>query len=551
MKGQEHLKKPEQFAQIYDKGSSFADRLLALKAMPNGLEFGDGSAEFISTAETASYEHYGSLRGDFILSDRVQASARLTMDGAETSHPDDFQLWDIRADSRFAFLHSDVRWVQSPSTLHTFRFGFSHVRNTDEAVAPDTLPELSFVEGRPLGNIEVTGLTSPADAAVGALPRTQTLRNAQFNYEASLSRGSHSLRFGAGFDRLGFRQRSDFNAAGRYRFSSIESLLLAEPIGGDLMAPDSDTKRRWSQNQYYFFLQDEIRVLPRLSLTAGVRYEGYSTPEEADGKIATLPDPLHDTQTTIGGPLFDNPSATNFAPRAALAWDVTGTGNTVVRAGAGMFFDLLTSRELTIAGMRVPPFFRRLFVNNPSFPDLVKAASDEVPDPSIDGTAYQVEQPYVLQFRFSVERRIGANMAAEAGYSGSRGIHLYGQYGDLNIAQPEQLADGRLFFPAAAPLRNPALGRIGLRATDFDSSYHALTLSLRRQMSAGLRFQASYTWAKAIDNSSSATLADFGNSDRNPHPLNLRNQRGPADFDIRHSFSADAGWQAPVRITAG
>jgi len=50
---------------------------------------------------------------------------------------------------------------------------------------------------------------------------------------------------------------------------------------------------------------------------------------------------------------------------------------------------------------------------------------------------------------------------------------------------------------------------------------------------------------KAIDDSSRATLADFGNSDRNPHPLNNRLQRGLADFDIRHSFNADVGWRVP------
>lgn len=512
---------------------------------PNGLDFGDGSAEFISEAANKGNEDFITAKTDFIFSDRLRTSARLSVDAADRNLPDDFLLWLAQDDSLFAFLNSETQYVQSPSTLHSFRVGFSRVRNTEDAIPPDAPAELSFVPGRPFGRIEVTGLTDISPTIVAARPRVHTLQDYQFNYDVSHMRGAHSIRLGAGYDRMFFQQRGDLQAIGRYQFRSINDLLAAQPRRGDLMSAESDTSRHWSQHQYFFFAQDEVRLSRNLNMTLGVRYEGFSTPTERDNKIATLRDPIRDTAMTVGGPLFDNPSATNFAPRAALAWDVFGSGRTVVRAGAGMFFDLLTFREVTLAGMRVPPFFNRLFINNPDFPNLAAAAAATSPDNTLDGLAYNLEQPYVLQFRFAVQQQLDSNTMVEAGYAGSRGIHLIGAITDMNIVPPQILPDGREFFVEGAPKLNPAFGRIGLRATDFNSYYHSLTLRLNRRFSHGVSFDANYAFAKLIDQNSTATVTDFDNSDRTPHPLNLRNQRAPGDFDIRHGFTANASWQAP------
>lgn len=519
---------------------------LSIYPLPNGQDFGDGTGEFISPASRRGDDDYIATRGDILWTDRLRSSVRYSATTGDTATPDSLLLWQLRTDSRFDFVQTETTFAQSPVTLHIFRLGYSRVRNTEDATPPNVDAALTFVPGRPIGNIEVTGLTDLAPAAVSALPRNHLLRDSQWNYDLLHTRGGHSLRFGAGYDLIRFRQLGDFQANGRYRFSSLQSFLRGETRGADLMTPDSDTDRSWRQHQFFFYAQDEFRPVRNLSLTLGVRYEGYTSPSEANGKIATLRDPFRDTALTVGGPLFDNPSATNFAPRAGLAWDVRGNGRTVFRAGAGMFFDLLTSREVTIAGMRVPPFFKRAFLPaNTPFPDMTGALAAARIDSAMDGIAYDVEQPYVMQYRAAIEQQLGDSTALEIGYTGSRGIHLLGQFGDINVAQPEVRADGSLFFPATGPLRNPALGRIGIRTTDFNSFYHALTLRLQRRFARGLQFQAAYTWAKAIDESSSSTQTDFDNSDRMPHPYSIRNQRGPADFDVRQALNINATWQIP------
>lgn len=523
-----------------------AKPFIDLYPLPNGRDFGDGSGEFISPASTEADDRFFSARADFLATANMRSSVRISSSAANTTSPDQFRFWVLDTASRFAFVQSETSIVQSPSTLHNFRFGYSKVRNTEDATPPNIPAGLTFVAGRPIGTLEVTGLTDLTSQTVSSLPRIHDLSSYQLNYDVTHTTRGHTLHLGASSDHLSFSQLGDFRANGRYRFSSIQALLLGRPVGGDLMYPGSDTSRLWRQSQFSFFAQDEARLSAGLSLLLGVRYEGYNSPSEAGGKIAVLINPLQDTKLTLGGPLFDNPSAGNFAPRAALAWDPSGSGRTVIRAGAGMFFDLLTSREVTIAGMRVPPFYRRAFMTNPAFPDLLAAAAAATIDSAMDGIAHKVEQPYVLQYRFSVGQRLDRSTSIEAGYSGSRGAHLLGQFGDLNVAQAQTMADGRLFFPATGPLRNPAFGRIGIRTTDFNSFYHALTLRLQRHLSSGFRVDANYSYAKAIDESSSSTQTDFDNSDRMPTPYSIRSQRGPADFDVRQAFNATASWTLPA-----
>lgn len=518
---------------------------LDLFPAPNSVLFADGTGEFVTQAKLRNQEHYGVARVDFLPVERFRTSLRYSVSDAGSNQPDPYLIWDLRNGSHFGFLQSESHWIQSPTTLHSFRAGRSRVENTENG-APNVPSSVTFVRGRTLGTIEVTGITGLGPAAVAALPREHDFHNLQFNYDVTHTRGRHSLKAGAGFDHVYFRQVADFQASGRYRFNSLEEFLRGTPVGGDLMSPDSDTRRRWRYQQFHFFVQDEVRWRRNLSLILGVRYEGYTVPSEEDKKTGTLPNWLTDTRITTGGELFKNPSARNFAPRTAIAWDVFGKGTTVIRAGAGIFFDLLTSRELTIAGMRVPPFYRRLLLNAPAFPDLLAASAAATPDPAMDGLAYNLRQPYVLQFRFAVEQKLDSRTALEVAYARSRGIHLVGQYGDINVARAQVQSDGRLFYPLNSPLRNPAFGRIGLRATDFDSSSDALNVRLQRQLQAGFQMTASYTWSKAIDNSSTVAQADFDNSDRMPNPYDLGSQRGRSDFDVRHAFNANATWDGPA-----
>ena len=525
---------------------------LRLYPLPNGLDFGDGSGEFISQLNYTGREDYGATRGDFLFSERTRSSVRFSMNDGDTNEPDALHIWNNPGDARHVYLHSETVYTQSAGIIHTFRAGYSRIYNRQDAtLIPEFTSDLAFVPGRSLGTINVTGLSDLTENDARTAPRYSRFQDYQVNYETSLIRGGHTLRFGAGYDRILFGQQSDSVAAGRYRFTSIENFLLAKTRSGEMTDVTSDTIRNWRQHQLFSFAQDEYRPFSRLSVTLGVRYEAYTVPTEIDGKIATLPDPVHDATMTIGGPLFKNPSKNNFAPRVALAWDPTGSGKTVVRAGAGVFFDLLGTREVALAGMRVPPFYSRLIGDRPTFPNLAEAFAGITPELAVDGLSYNLQQPYVVQFQFNVQRQVGNDWLVQLGYAGSRGVHLLGQYIDINVVQPVTRADGRLTFPADASLLNPSFGRIGLRSTDFNSIYHSVTGSVSRRFQHGLRFQANYTFAKLIDDCSSIGFRDFEeSSDRFPSPFNRTLQRARADFDVRQVFAANFDWEPSWRTAS-
>ena len=523
---------------------------LNLYPLPNGRDFGDGTGAFVTQGITSSREDYATGKLDAILSSRLRLAARYTFDDALSHRPDPLQVFSFLDDSHYHFLHTETQFVQSPTTIHAFRAGLSRVWNRQDNSQPASVsPTLSFVPGQALGFLDLvsvaTGLGGTQGDNVSLMPRRFVTNDVQLNYTLTHIRGAHTVRLGGSFDRIQFNQRADRNAKGDYKFTSLASFLQARPSSGDVMLPGSDSIRGWRQSIFSVFVQDEFRASQRLSFTLGVRYEPYSVPSEVNGKIATFRDFLHDSSLTAGGPLFDNPSKTNFAPRVSVAFLPFSSGKTVIRAGAGIFYDLLSTQELMVAGVRVPPFFNMVSMINPSFPNLLVAAQAAQPANSLNILDYNVRQPYVAQYQFLVQQELGRDTVVHAGYVGARGIHLPGQLTEANPFRPETLPDGNLFFPANGVRLNPAFNRTRMWCTRFDSSYHALQAGLDRRWRAGLRFQVKYAWSKSLDDSSNVINNDYLNSDGVPTMFNFRLNRGRSDFDLRHTFGGNFSWALP------
>lgn len=324
---------------------------LDLFPLPNGASFGDGAGEYISGNPTATREDYVAAKVNAFASERLNFASRYSLDDANSSSFDPFSLWRLGKESRHQFVLMETQFLPSPGTIHQFRASLSRIRNIEEAYALDRLPaSLSFVKGQPMGAIQVVGLSDLGGTRVRLSPQRTTMNDYQVSYDLTRVHGAHTLRLGGGFDRIQFNPVADVNVVGYYRFTSLAAFLQARPQSGDVAVPGTSSVRGWRQNLFSGFVQDELRAGPRLSLTIGLRYETYSTPAEVQGRIATLRDPVRDPATTVGAPVFENPSRWDFAPRMALAWDPGGSGKTVVRAGAGIFYDLIGTTQLNIAG---------------------------------------------------------------------------------------------------------------------------------------------------------------------------------------------------------
>ena len=507
---------------------------LDLYPLPNGRDFGDGTAASIRQLSDRVDETYASGKLDLILDASTQLAARYTFDDAAARTPDSMGLWVFGLDSHHNFLHSQVKRVHSPALLSTWQAAFSRVDNFENS-STSVPPALSFVAGQPMGSITVNGLGDLGGFQARARPRRFILESYQFGGSLVRATAKGTLRAGAGFDRMRFNQRSDLSAVGSYTFDSLALLLRARPRIAEVMQPGSDTVRGWRYNQYSAYLQQEFRLVDIFSVSLGVRYESVSTPREVNGKVAVLRDYVSDAQASVGGPVWQNPSRDNFAPRISVAFDPVGDARTVARAGFGIFYDQLGSRELTIAGVRTPPLFNRILAfGRPGFPDILQAARGRKPSKSMDGVDYNLNQPYVARWQASMERQLSPGTVLRAGYSGARGIHLFGQLISVNSPVPEIQGDGRYFFPEGSPYINPAFSRIGLRRTQFNSFYQAITFSLQSRLAKRLSMRGKYTWGRSIDETSNHAFNDFVASDQVPTVWNYRANRGLSDFDQEH-----------------
>ncbi|MBZ5609072.1 MAG: TonB-dependent receptor [Acidobacteriia bacterium] len=523
--------------------SSAVTPFLQLYPLPNGALFSDGTGQYIAQLNTPSQEDYAVGKVDYLRSERLRFATRYAFDRAGTSTPDPYLLWLFNSKSQYHFAQTEAQFVESPATLHNLHAGFSRIDNLNSANQTGQVPAgVAFLPGEPMGAIQVTGLTDLGGITQRQRPTHYVTNDYQLNYDVSHVSGAHSLKAGAGFDRVQLNQDSDMDLFGDYQFTSLATFLKGVPSSGALQIPGSTTVRGWRQNLFFAFVQDEFHVTRRLEITAGLRYEPYSTPTEVNGKVASLPDPLRDPAVTVGGPLFRNPSKTNFGPRLALAWDVLGDGRTVFRAGAGIFYDLLSTDDLTYSGDRMPPFYARVQPSKPPFPNLASIAGADGGPLQIEGMQYYESQPYVTQIQAAIEHQWGATMV-RVGYAESHGVHLPGYAGDVNIPVPSILPGGQLYFSPTAPLLNPNFGRIGMRLTQFPSWSNQLQLHAERRLTGGFRMQAKYAWGKVLDESSNSILNDYLNGDYVPNPLNFRSNRGPSNFDIRQVFAADWSWQ--------
>jgi ABC-type nitrate/sulfonate/bicarbonate transport system permease component len=512
----------------------------------NGQQFNDGTAIFVGTNRSPTSENYAAGKMDAAISQRWKLASRFTWDNGSKAAQDAMQTVALNDTSQYDFVHNELQFVESPSVVHTFRAGFTRILNSQTAAQlPGTPAGLNFVPGQTMGALQVTGLTETGGVSYLGRPRFYADNDFQLGHQMTYLHGRHTIIAGGSFDRIQTNVRADQQGQGLYRFNSVALFLQGKAASFNFMTPDSDTVRGWRNMLFTGFVQDTWRISTRLQAMVGVRYEAITVPTEVNGKVATIPNPLTDRTVTVGGPLFRNPSKLDFKPRAAIAWDLDGKGTTVLRVGAGLFDDLITSRDLIVSGVRMPPFYLRPLISNPVFPNAVASVTSGTQSLSLSTLTYSPQQPYVAQYQAAVEHQIDAHTVAGVTYAGSRGIHLMGYVGNVDTPTPSFTAAGTPHYVAGSPLLNPAFASIALHTTQFDSYANSLQVHVERRMARGVSIEGSYAFAKSIDDDSSPIFQDFVSSDLVP-VFHWRDNRGRSDFDVRHNAAINGTWELPV-----
>jgi hypothetical protein len=444
--------------------------------------------------------------------------------------------------------------VFSPRLVNEARFAFSRVASAVTAEGRGAslnrevgLPELSSnPRDFGLSFITVTGFSPIGDEFNN--PQRSASNVFQFLDNATYARGSHLVKFGFEFRALQQNAFRDVQSRGFLTFSdrfpltgnALADLLLGFPAltGGARL----DNHQHLRGESYALFVNDSFRITPRLTISAGLRYEYNSPPVDAEDR-ANLYDPATRTLSRVGTNNIPRsgyaPDRNNFAPRLGFAYTLNESGTTVVRGGYGIYYDQPALAPGEGLYFNAPYFDFNLYfslqglpltVNNP-FPNNFPVP---LPDTAL---AFQrdLRTAYMQHWNLGVQQQLGRSRVLEIGYAGSKGTKLLTAR-DINQPAPSTLPF--VLRPVAQ------FDDINLIESRGNSDYHSLQVRLQQRLTRGLALLSSYTYAKSIDDASnfftSAGDPNFPQDSRNPQL-----ERGRSNFDVRHRLSASFSYELP------
>jgi len=519
----------------------------------NGPENGDGTGELITANKGATREDHGMVRIDHNFSNTHSLFVRYTVDDSSSLVPyvgtppgtyaPGFPAFHL-ARNQYATVQD--RMIFGPEWINELRFGIN--RTTASSSVDNTHPGLSIslVPGRPFGMIDIAGESLIGNFSAFPLGDFSTVYQVQDQVSRTI--GRHSLKFGADLRRLQDNGPLDFGVNGLYIFQdltpfglpassdnpALEFFLQGLPLSYAGVNPsNADSDRGYRETIASGFAQDFVRVNSRLTVNIGLRYDFYSNPTEAFGRLSAFPSPATDSAPTVGK-LFAGTPLDLLSPQAGLAWNIFGDGKTVVRSGFGIYRDQLPA-SLFGLGRALPPFFG---VEEFVFPQFLNPQNALMSQPlDAFSTTYYPKFPYALQYNTNVERQLAQGMILSAGYFGTRGNHLT-RDGEENPFEP---ALGHRYNPN---LPSPLL----MVLTDGQSFYNSLQLSVSKRYARNFFWQVSYTLAHSVDDASVGVYVESVNDPAGSQDIfDRKGSRGPSDFDVRDNFVTNVSYELPGR----
>ena len=402
-------------------------------------------------------------------------------------------------------------------------------------------------------------------------PQFQTPRSWNPRATFSYNRGAHFIKFGGEFLHVETKI-NDLNATiGRMNFENrftnraVGDLLLGLP---SQLALTSYTVMNQGQDMQFYFVQDDYRLSPKLTANFGIRYEYATPPVEKDNQFSNF-DPATGTMIfATDGSTFEraliHPDRNNFAPRIGFAY--TPWTKLVVRGGYGVFYThtVRQGRE-GLLGFNPPYLVDNLLQTGVSGAAAIASAApfrmvDGYPTGLLDPNALNPttvlrraqdanqRTPYIQQFNVGMQYELGPDVVLDIAYVGNKGTKLNG-FRNLNQRAVITNPDGS---QTAGARPYPAFGDIQWMENRVASNYKSLQMRLEKRFTKGLSAMVSYTLGEAITDAPDHISTSGGGAGidtgvfREPQDgNNLRAERGPAEFDVRHRFVASYIWELP------
>jgi Carboxypeptidase regulatory-like domain len=425
--------------------------------------------------------------------------------------------------------------------------------------------------------------------------------------DLSWTKGAHNFKFGGSFLHYTKNQVIGGDTEGNYSFggsytagyaangsTSVPGNAFADMalgMAGSYSEAELQDRRHYRENFAAAYVMDDWHLRRRLTLNLGFRYEALPRPYEKYNRVSNFVPSSYSTSnapvfnsdgsisasspgvTTVPGvalsdvPFYLNgielagrngfPSAlgknywNTFEPRLGFAYDMFGSGRTILRSGAGLFFNQVAQGSIYNAAQSNPPFSNSPSVNNVYFSNpetntingQTTSAFPILPA-GLTSLAYDYPTPETAQYSFGIEQQLMGNSVFTIGYVGNASWHQYMERSidTVPLNDLHRLAIAAGTYNANFDRIYPGYSGITQQQTSGNANYSSLQTTLRTENIHGLTLQLAYTWSKAMN---VQTVEQQLTSGTTSDPFDTRFDYGPSDLDQTHVFNATYIYKVP------
>jgi TonB-dependent receptor-like protein len=509
-------------------------------------------------------------------------------DQFDPGQPADLQGGNTNTNKLASFVVNHT-YTFSPRVLNQFSFQYQNFENNILGVTTD--PNIIFPSVQSGANVNV--------------PQQTKERKFQFRDDVSVLSGNHGLKFGMNYIHTELNGFFFFGANGHQITFFDDPLVIRNNTNGSypqgFATPGAVNEITFNTgagdtsqppfHQLAFYIQDDYKVTPRLTLNLGLRWDANikllvdQTNNRTMQILGRLANPRAQALTGDPGLLSKTTSSyREFQPRVGFAWDVNGTGQTVIRGGYGIFYDQIFQNLTLFAKQQTNPTIYQTVLDcvNSSvgvgqlatfrfgIDPLPTSACPGQPASPVDNTQLQfggtgrindptLQDPYVQKWSFGVETKIGQNYVFSSDYVHTLGLHenrvqninpriqLICPAGSVATAACPRGGSTRFFDTAfvSAGLGAGRLEQINMFTSTNRSLYDSWASTLRRRTRHTV-FSASYILSSSRGWGGQPTASYGGNGIAIAPELQFSpGEFGPTRIDERHRIVASGLFDLP------
>jgi hypothetical protein len=528
-------------------------------------------------APRAARSNQYNLRLDFSPTARDQLAFSAYLTRSEFTNPDpaggsrasgDVRQTPVNTSGTITYIRTITNSMVNEARFNATRFAYNEIESAQQTNFG--IPRIE-IESLPFDRIRFGA--PQAETTPGVFAENQL----EFRDALTWVQGNRTWKFGGEFrveqnnDNLNGAARPLFTFGGLFNFANDAPLFYqinADPRTGG----PAEAQRYFRSNYYGAYVQHDWKARPNLTLGLGLRYELFSPLTEKRGQLSNVTFSNQDLRTArvaVTDTLAET-DRNNFAPRLQFAWSpnfgdsfagLLKENRAVLRGGFGISYNR-TPNVLFANTRGNPPFFARyqiccgtsasefstpfaggqilyaLGASNSPFSYPANPALAVPLDPAtgapqgrsveVYGAQAQTPNAYVYTYSLDGQYDFGHNLMGELGYQGSSSHKLI------------RLVNQNFIYPTTV---SPSFFAVFIPQTDVNANYNGMNARLEKRFSDGHQFQVYYRLSKSID-----TLSNEGpGAETNQtFPQDLRTERGPSDFDVKHALNISGLWDLPL-----